>query len=128
MILLDTSVVIDHVRGRDAKLTSLIATLPAAVCGITRAELLAGARTAAEQQSLLSALGTYQHLPITDAIWDHVGHNLTALRLKGIAAPFPDVVIATLAIASNVELWTRDQHFTSIQRVLPALALFQEPP
>jgi predicted nucleic acid-binding protein len=44
-----------------------------------------------------------------------------------VTVPFPDALIATLAIAENLELWTRDLHFTQIQRVLPSLRLFQEP-
>ncbi|MFO0807261.1 MAG: hypothetical protein U0746_01420 [Gemmataceae bacterium] len=42
--------------------------------------------------------------------------------------PFPDAVLATLAIANSIELWTRDKHFALIQTALPALRLFQEPP
>ena len=45
-----------------------------------------------------------------------------------MTVPFPDAVVATLAIANNLELWTRDAHFTLIQQWLPALKLFQEPP
>ena len=42
MILADTSVVIDHVKGRDAKLIALIPTLTVVVCGISRADLWTG--------------------------------------------------------------------------------------
>jgi predicted nucleic acid-binding protein len=45
-----------------------------------------------------------------------------------VVVPFPDVVLATVAIANGIELWTRDKHFALIQGVLPALRLFQEPP
>jgi predicted nucleic acid-binding protein len=128
MILLDTSVVVDHVRGRDAKLKSLIPTLPAAVCGVSRAELLCGARTPAERQALMTALGTYRQVPIPDALWDTVGDHLAALRAAGVTVPFPDVAIATVAIANGIELWARDRHFPLIQSILPALRLFQEPP
>jgi hypothetical protein len=38
------------------------------------------------------------------------------------------VVLATVAIANDFELWTRDRQFTHIQRVLPTLKLFTEPP
>ena len=40
MILADTSVVIDFLRTADAKLRHLIVTNPAAVCGVTRAEVV----------------------------------------------------------------------------------------
>ena len=42
--------------------------------------------------------------------------------------PFPDAVIASVAIANGIELWTRDRHFTLVQQLLPALKLFPEPP
>ena len=38
------------------------------------------------------------------------------------------VVLATVAISNDIELWTRDTHFPMIQKVLPALKLFVEPP
>ena len=47
--------------------------------------------------------------------------NPRILRAAGISVPFQDVVIATVAIANGVELWTRDQQFALIQQVLPAL-------
>jgi predicted nucleic acid-binding protein len=67
-------------------------------------------------------------VPIPDSLWDDVGDNLAALRAAGVTVPFPDVVIATVAIANDIELWTHDNQFTMIQRVLPRLRLFQEPP
>lgn len=42
--------------------------------------------------------------------------------------PFPDALIATLAIRSGTELWTYDNHFRLMQSSLPALRLFAEPP
>jgi predicted nucleic acid-binding protein len=45
-----------------------------------------------------------------------------------MTVPFSDVLIATLAIANNAELWQRDRHFMVIHSVIPGLRLFQEPP
>ena len=67
-------------------------------------------------------------MPLPDSIWDDVGDNLAHLRTHGVTVPFADGVLATLAIANDLELWTRDPHFTLIQKWLPALQLFQEPP
>jgi hypothetical protein len=128
MILVDTSVVIDYARGKDAKLVSLLPTLPVAVCGIVRAELLYGSRDPGDRPALLTLLNTFQQVPIPDSMWDIVGDHLAALRAAGITVPFQDVVIATLAIANDIELWTRDAQYAMIQTVLPALHLFQKPP
>jgi predicted nucleic acid-binding protein len=57
-----------------------------------------------------------------------MGSNLATWRAAGITVPFADATIASVAIANNVELWTRDRHFANMQAVVPALKLFQEPP
>jgi predicted nucleic acid-binding protein len=128
MILADTSVVIDFLRTADAKLRHLIVTEPAAVCGVTRAEVLYGTLNPGHRAKLLTALNLFHQMPFPDVLWDAVGDNLAALRTSGVTVPFPDVVIATVAIANDVELWTRDNQFRMIQGVLPQMRLFQEPP
>lgn len=67
MILVDTSVVIVHVRGKDAKVQALLPTLPVAVCGITRAEVLHGAKTPADRQRLLAELTAFAQVAIPEA-------------------------------------------------------------
>ena len=47
MTLVDTSVVVDYLRTADPKLASLFRTLPVALCGVTRAEVLHGVRNGA---------------------------------------------------------------------------------
>lgn len=128
MILVDTSVVIPYLRTGDAKIDGLFRTLPVAVCGITHAELFHGVRSVTERARTLTVLAAFTSVPIPDSIWDTVGDNLRALRAGGVTIPFPDAVIATVAIVNDVELWTRDAHFTLVQSVLPALKLFTEPP
>ncbi len=128
MILVDTSVVIDYARGKDAKLVALLPTLPVAICGIVRAELLCGARDPKHRTDLLTLLATFNHLVILDPIWDPVGDNLAALRTHGITVPFADAAIATLGIQNDMEVWARDPHFPTMQKVLPGLKLFAELP
>lgn len=128
MILADTSVVVEFLRTGAAKLRHVIAGEPAAVCGVVRAEVLHGARDARHRARLVTALNLFAQLPIPDPFWDVVGDNAAELRRSGVSVPFADVVLATVAIGHGVELWTRDNHFTLIQRVLPALRLFAEPP
>src|SRR5260370_13881193 len=128
MILVDTSVVIDYSRGKDTKLVSRLPTVPVAVCGIVSAELLCGARDPQHRADLLTLLSTFNQLAISDSIWTNIGDNLAVLRSKGITVPFPDVVIATLGIENDMELCARDPHFPMMQKVLPALKLYQEPP
>jgi len=128
MILVDTSVVIDFIRTGDARLRALFVAHNAAICGITRAEVLYGTRNAAHRPQLIAALNSFSQVAIPDVLWDEVGDNLAALRAGGVTVPFPDAVIATVAISNDIELWTRDAQFLHIQRVLPNLRLFVEPP
>jgi predicted nucleic acid-binding protein len=125
---MDTSVVIDDLRGKDAKLQGLVLTLPLAVCGFVRAEILCGARDPAHRTKLLVNFARFQQLPFPEPLWDTVGDNLAALRKSGFTFPFSDIAIATLGIHEGIEVWARDRHFADIQRVLPALKLYQEPP
>jgi predicted nucleic acid-binding protein len=128
MILLDSSVVIDYARGKDPKLLSLFRALSLAVCGVVRTEVLAGARSGADRNKLTTLLDSLAQVPIPESIWDTIGDNLRTLRASGVTVPFPDAVLATVAISSNIEFWARDVHFTLVQGALPALKLFQEPP
>ncbi len=128
MTLVDTSVVIDFLRSGDPKLLGLFRSLPGAICGVTRAEVLHGARSPADRGRLLTILNAIAQLPIPEPLWDAVGELLAALRAAGVTVPFNDATIAALAVSLGVELWTRDAQFQMIQRVEPRLTLYQEPP
>jgi predicted nucleic acid-binding protein len=128
MILLDSSVLIDALRTADPRFGQLFTAHGAALCGVTKAEVLYGARDLSDYRRLEAALAQFPNIDFPESLWVQVGHNLFLLRTNGVTVPFPDVVIATIAIAADVEVWTRDQHYAHIQHVLPALKLFQEPP
>lgn len=128
MILADTSIVIEFLRTADPKLRHLIVHSPAAICGVTRAEVLHGARDASHRHQLLTALNMFAGLAIPEVFWDRVGDHLAELRSAGVTVPLADVLIATVAIENDIALWTRDNHFSVIQNTLPRLQLFIEPP
>src|SRR5262249_12877988 len=128
MILVDSSVLIDWSRGKNGKLRGLISSLPVAVCCIAQAELLHSSRDPAHRQKLLADLAALLFVPLPDAIWIPVGDNLAALRANGITVPLLDAVVATLGIENDLEVWARDPHFPTMQKVLPRLKLFQELP
>jgi predicted nucleic acid-binding protein len=128
VILTDTSVVIDYIRGKDAKLNAVVPMSPIAVCGFVRAEILYGARDKTHRAKLLKQLDVFHQIDFPELLWDALGDNLAALRRIGLTFPLPDVAIATLSVHEGIEVWARDRHFADIQKVLPALQLFQEPP
>jgi predicted nucleic acid-binding protein len=128
MIIVDASVLIDYLRNGDAALLATMQANGAALCGATRAEILHGARGPKHRQKLVQLLNTFSLVSMPDAAWDTVGDNLAVLRANGLTVQFPDAIVATIAILLDVEAWARDQHFPAMQKFLPALKLFPEPP
>ena len=128
MILVDSGVLIDFLRTKDPKLGNLFHTLPVAICGVVRAEILAGARSAADRQRLITFLAPFHAIPTPESIWDLVGDNLGTLGAAGVVVPLPDALLATLAIENDLEIWARDPHFPTMRQYLRRLKLFQPPP
>lgn len=126
MILIDTSVLVDYLRSPSDRMLRLFEEKAGAICGVTRAEVLAGARNPDDLDRIASSLDVLEQVAIVDELWDLLGKNLSLLRAAGVTVPLADAMIATLAIENDVELWTRDAHFVRIQGVLPGLRLFQE--
>jgi predicted nucleic acid-binding protein len=128
MILTDTTVVIDYLRAPTARLVNIIQSNQAAICGATLAEIYAGARSAADFKKYNNALSLFGLVAIRKKTWPNLGRNLAQLGAKGITVPFPDALVATIAIDNDLELWNHDRHFADMQKVLTSLKLFQEPP
>ena len=128
MILADAGIVIAYLRGNDTKLVRLADTLPLAVCGVTQAEVLHGVRSPAERIDTVALLDSFLQVATPEAIWDASGDNLAMLRAAGVSVPFPDAILATLAIALGIELWVRDKHFPAMTGYLIGLKLYAEAP
>jgi predicted nucleic acid-binding protein len=67
VILVDTSVVVDYVRGKDAKLKALIPALTVGICGPVRAEVLCGVQDPPHRAKLLNYLAAFQHAAFPDS-------------------------------------------------------------
>ena len=128
MILADTTVVIDFLRAPTSRTLHIIKSNQAALCGVTLAEIYAGARSPADFKKYDKALSLFRSVPIPKRIWPSLGRNLALLAANGITVPFADALTATVAIDNDLELWNHDAHFPMIKKVLPQLKLFQEPP
>lgn len=125
MTLVDTSVLVEYLRTGDARLLGLFQSLPGAVCGTIRAELLHGAKNPADRARLQTLLNAFSHAPTPESVWDAIGDLLALLRANGVSVPFNDVVIASVAVNAGIPLWTNDRQFLQIQRIEPRLRLFQ---
>ncbi len=126
MILLDTTVIVDFLRDPVESMREVFIENEIAVSGVTRAEILHGAKNETDYRLLQEMLDRFDQIVPDIDIWDQLGRNLFLLRGRGVAVPFPDALIATLAIQHDLELWTRDAHFAVIQSVLPELRLWKE--
>ncbi|MCG3197233.1 MAG: tRNA(fMet)-specific endonuclease VapC [bacterium] len=123
-VLLDTNVLVDLWR---QPFESALDRLPmgrAAICGVTRAELLQGARSATDKETINRRLRMFIQIPITEDLWGELGDILACLRRQGISVPFPDALISTVALHEGIALWTNDSHFGLIQRAFPNLDLY----
>ena len=128
MILADTTVVVDFLRAPIPRLLKIIQDNQAAICGVTVAETYAGAKSPGDFAIFTAALSVFSTVAIPETTWEVLGRNLFTLRRAGITIPFADALIATVAMENDLELWTHDAHFATIQGALPTLKLFLEPP
>jgi hypothetical protein len=105
MIVVDSCVIFDYTRGKDQRLLNYFGSLSVGICGITRAELLHGARTPSHRATLFALLDFFAQVRMPETVWDAAGDNLAILRKSGITVPIQDVILASIAIEGGYELW-----------------------
>src|SRR6056297_2584823 len=123
MILVDTNIIIDYLKGNESILSDLIEKDILAICGIVLAELLHGIQSEKDRSLVDEAINDFKWIPIHDSIWYSVGNNLNLIRKNGLTVPFQDVLLATLSIENNLQIATNDNHFKSIAAILTELHL-----
>ena len=127
MILLDASVLIAYLRAQSPAIEQVFASGECAISGPTRAEVLHGARNEPDLQRLTGLLNQFTQISAPSGIWDALGRNLYLLRIRGIAVPFTDALVATTGMLVDAEVWAYDTHFALMQPVLAGLRLFAGP-
>ncbi len=125
MILIDTNLLIDYLKGSDTILGDLIEIEETAICGIVLAELIHGINSDSEKELIHDAVKDFEWIPIEDTIWRAVGINLNKLKKNGLTIPFQDVVLATLCIDKKIKIATKDKHFEKIATVLTDLQIYK---
>ena len=126
MILADTNIMIDYFHSRKSVLAEKIDTMPIALCGVVRTEILHGARSEEEIDDYLKAFKTFDKVLTGDYDWEGTGFILQTLRSKGFNVPLSDALIVFTAMKYDIPLWTRDNHFKFIQGFFPELKLYKE--
>lgn len=124
MKLLDTDVLIEHLRGNDAARTIVTETTnrsEAACSVLTRFELLAGMRSN-ERHAIRSLLDVLINLEVTEEISTRAGEWARTYRQSQSSISAIDYLIAATAEVEGADLLTRNvRHFPMFPDLLPAL-------
>jgi predicted nucleic acid-binding protein len=126
VILIDTSVWIDHLRVGDATVASLLDSGRVLVHPFVVGELALG--NLRQRQSILAYL---QDLPGADAATDQeVLHFIERHALAGLGIGYVDVhLLASTLLTPGSSLWTRDKRLSAVaERLGLASKLPMEPP
>jgi len=124
MILVDTNIIIDFWRNPSEALRRIFSEERVAICGISKAELMRGAKSEANLLAISETLSDFEYISLDESIWNEVGKLGYRLRKNGITVPFQDVVLCALALRYNLLLWSKDSHFALIKTVIEDLRLF----
>lgn len=113
MIVADTSVLVDHLRGRTEARVALAGAAADGIAAsvLTKTELLAGMRSA-ERGTVQRLFGALTWLPVSDEVAQQAGEYGRAYRASHSAIDVVDFVIAATARHLGADLWTRNvRHF-----------------
>ncbi|MCX7092342.1 MAG: type II toxin-antitoxin system VapC family toxin [Methylobacter sp.] len=106
MILVDTSVWIDHFRNNEPLLVSLLTSNNVLCHPFVRGELALG--NLSQRHIILSALDNLPQAPVVFA--DETSRFIETHSLFGLGIGFIDVhLLASTQLAINAKLWTRDK-------------------
>ena len=121
VIVVDTSVLIDHLRGRakarDVLLRAVSEGQVLAASVLTRVEVMAGVRSD-ERRATGTLFSVLQWLPVTEAIAEEAG--LLARRYRGShgAIDVVDYVVAASAQVHDAAVWTLNvKHFPMVEGI-----------
>lgn len=118
-LLLDSSVIFDHLNGRNGRTEFLAQLLDQgpmlACCAVNITEVYAGLR-AGEEKGTAAFMDSLQCLPVTPEIARQAGLLWRDWRAKGKTLSYADVTIAAVALANRVPLLTDNRkHFPMVE-------------
>jgi tRNA(fMet)-specific endonuclease VapC len=118
-VLLDTTIVIDHLRARSPALGERLSQTTTLYLPVTAlGELLYGAYKSAFKTKALAQIENFSQLCAILGVDQHTagyyGRLSEELSRLGKLIPQNDIWIAAIALEHNLPLATRDQHFSSV--------------
>lgn len=129
MVIVDTSAWIEFFR-RDGNLRTKLAVkglleeYEAMLCGPVEMEFLGGARPQ-ERPKLQAWFDIVPYAPNDQKLWRKAAANYSECRAKGLTAPWNDVLIATIGLETGNRVYSVDQHFDAMAKILPMLRLYE---
>lgn len=119
MIVADTDVLIDALRGREparTRVADAIATGQLATSAVTAFELRSGADTDRSRAAIERLLAPVEILPFDDAAAARAGEVRRALETAGTPIGMADYLIAGVCLARSAALITRNvSHFQRVE-------------
>lgn len=133
MILVDTSVLIDYLKGAENLKTDIFETvlkqqLPYGIAAYTYQEVLQGARDEKEYRKLKEYLSTQRiyFMPETPETYGKAARIFFDLRRKGVAPrSATDIMITLIAIEYNLFLLHNDRDFDAISESVAGLKIMK---
>lgn len=126
-LMIDTSVIIDHLRKRNKKKSALFGIVDdysLRTPAVVEFELFAGATSLEKRQDVENVLQFCESVPLTSEIAQHAGQLYQQLKRKNKLLEIRDLFIASTAVVHGLTLMTFNiGHF---QRV-DGLSLFTPP-
>jgi predicted nucleic acid-binding protein len=126
MILVDTNIIIDFLRGNTEALTAANEADELASCGVVLTELLHGAKSDNEINLIVEAINNFAWVPIKDHTWHRAGLYLKLLAGKGLTVPFQDALLSAVCTENNIPLFSKDTHFKEIAKLILELKLYNK--
>ncbi|MBC8412746.1 MAG: PIN domain-containing protein [Nitrospira sp.] len=117
-VLIDTSVWIEFFKKREPffeTVQKLIEEDNVCCLGVIYAELLQGAKSDKELNTIKEFIHVFNFIPESTTLWETAGLLSNALIQKGKTPGLADCFIASSAISYGAALFTLDKHFATIQ-------------
>lgn len=112
MILVDSSVWIDFLSGRDDfGLARRLLNDEVALCGQVLSEVLSGVRKPRQREQLEARFKALPYLEQDMVVHLRAARLFSELRRQGVTVPLSDCLIAAVALQEGVPVLTTDRHF-----------------
>lgn len=122
MVIVDTSVWIEASRRKGdlaykVGLENLLDAYEAAWCSPVKLEFMGGARKE-DRKKLEFWFECIPFRPVEERHWELAKLNAWTLRDHGLTLPWNDILIASIAIDSDMRAYAKDKHFETMATVL----------